>query len=296
MGATAWELLTGARLFACRGEVETLRAISERRIAPPSEVRQDLPRAVDAVVLRALARDPGERYATARELGSALLAASNGEPNKVSLGDLSEWMRTLFPTGPERSRILLARASLGPCEKPLMPPEPPRREPELEFLPSEDLVTVYTTAAEAPLTVRALRFGRWGRGSFGRTLRRSALPFAALVIGVCLGQAANCGHPSLGVQRDAAASPARETERLATAPGVPLPLAKPRESPPPGSALDRRPSESTRYVIDVEQDGGTLVLRIEGRPRETLSAAATAQALSSPRDEPRREAASSARP
>jgi serine/threonine protein kinase len=295
MGATAWELLTGERLFACPSDVETLRAISERRIAPPSEVREDLPRAVDEVVLRALAREPGERYATAREFGSALLAASTGEQGIASLSDLSDWMRTLFPTGPERSWSLLARASLRPPEEPLMAPEPPRRKPELEFLPSEDLVTVYTTAADAPLTVRALRAGRWG--SFGRMLRRSALPFVALVVGVCLGQAANFGYPLLEVQRDAAASPAGAAEHLATTPGVPLRLAKPREAPPPGSDLNHHPRESTRYFIDVEeQDGGALVLRIEGRPRETMSAAATSQELESPRDERRREAASKERP
>jgi serine/threonine protein kinase len=295
MGATAWELLTGARLFACPSDVETLRAISERRIAPPSEVRPDLPRAVDEVVLRALAREPGKRYATARELGSALLAASTGGRGIANLGDLSEWMQTLFPTGAERSRNLLASASLRPREEPLMAPEPPRHEPELEFLPSEDLVTVYTTAADAPLTVRALRARRWG--SFGRpALRRWALPLVALLVGVGLGQAGNCGHPLLEVQRDAAASPARAAEQLATASGVPLPLAKLREPPPPGSALDHSPRESTRYVIDVEEDGGALVLRIEGHPRETLSAAATPQALPPPRDEPRREAASKGRP
>jgi eukaryotic-like serine/threonine-protein kinase len=294
MGATAWELLTGERLFACPGDVETLRAISERRIAPPSEVREDLPRAVDEVVLRALAREPGERYATARELGRALLAASTGEARIASLGDVSDWMRTLFPTGPERSRSLLASASLRPREESPVAPEPPRREPELEFLPSEDLVTVYTTAADAPLTVRALRTGRWG--SFGRALRRSALPFVALVIGVGLGQAANLGHPLLEVQRDAAASPGRAVEHLATAPGVPLPLAKPSEPPPPESAIDHRHRESTRYMIDVEQDGGALVLRIEGRPSETLSVSATPEALASPRAEPRRKTAPKERP
>jgi hypothetical protein len=75
-----------------------------------------------------------------------------------------------------------------------------------------------------------------------------------------------------------------------------LPLAKPREPPPPGSALGHRATERTRYFIDVEQDGGALVLRIEGRPNETVSAAATPQALASPRDKPRREPASKGRP
>jgi serine/threonine protein kinase len=275
MGATAWELLTGARLFAGPSDIETLRAISERRIAPPSEVRADLPRAFDEVLLRALAREPGERYATARELGSALLAASTAESSLPSVSDLSECMRTLFPTGPERSRNLLASASPRSRKEPLVAPELPRREPEPEFLPSEDLVTVHQAAADTPPTVGVIRTGRWG--SFAPMLRRSTLPFVALVIGVCLGQAANLGLPLLDVQRDAAAAP------------------KPPEPPSVRSAHEHHSGENTRYVIDVEQDGGALVLRIEGRPSETLNAAATPEALE-PRDEPRRGVASKRRP
>lgn len=67
-----WEALCGRRLFD--GETETMvlaRAI-EGKVEPPSVHNPTLDAATDAVILRALARDPAARYATAREMAIAL--------------------------------------------------------------------------------------------------------------------------------------------------------------------------------------------------------------------------------
>ena len=67
-----WEALTGRRLFD--GETEALvlvRAI-EGKIDPPSMFNPELDRATDAVVMRGLARNPEQRFATAREMALAI--------------------------------------------------------------------------------------------------------------------------------------------------------------------------------------------------------------------------------
>src|SRR5690606_30003225 len=46
--------------------------ILEADIVPPSTVAPELPRALDAIVMRALNREPDARFATARELAVAL--------------------------------------------------------------------------------------------------------------------------------------------------------------------------------------------------------------------------------
>lgn len=112
MGATAWELLTGRRLFHAANDLDTLHAITELPIKPPSELAPGVPQAMDEVVLRALSRDPEGRYASARELGSALLRASAEDGEVASLGDLAEWVQSLFPSGPEQTRALLDRTTL----------------------------------------------------------------------------------------------------------------------------------------------------------------------------------------
>jgi eukaryotic-like serine/threonine-protein kinase len=72
IGVILYELLTGAVPF----EGETAVAIAFKQVSaeprPPSELNPALPPSLDAVVLRALAKDPAHRYADADELIAAL--------------------------------------------------------------------------------------------------------------------------------------------------------------------------------------------------------------------------------
>jgi eukaryotic-like serine/threonine-protein kinase len=87
VGVILYELLTGAVPF----EGETAVAIAFKQVSaeplPPSALRPGLPPSLDAVVLRALAKDPVQRYADADELIAALeavrgtLPASAGAPS-----------------------------------------------------------------------------------------------------------------------------------------------------------------------------------------------------------------------
>lgn len=72
LGICLWEALTGRRLYKRGSQFDTFRAILEE--PPPSirEVRPELPEDLDAVVAKALAKRPDDRYATAAELQEAL--------------------------------------------------------------------------------------------------------------------------------------------------------------------------------------------------------------------------------
>ena len=75
LGATLYELLTGARPFVAEHELELVYVIHNVDAAPPSELVPGLPPEVDAIVARCLERSPERRYASARSLGDALRAA-----------------------------------------------------------------------------------------------------------------------------------------------------------------------------------------------------------------------------
>jgi serine/threonine-protein kinase len=47
---------------------------------PPRHYKEDLPAAFDAIVLRAMAKDPAQRYQSAKEFDDALAAFADGEP------------------------------------------------------------------------------------------------------------------------------------------------------------------------------------------------------------------------
>ncbi len=74
-GVVMWEALTAQRLFGADSEGETVTRVLEAPLIAPSHVVETLPRALDAIVLRALARDPGKRFDTARDMASAIEAA-----------------------------------------------------------------------------------------------------------------------------------------------------------------------------------------------------------------------------
>jgi serine/threonine-protein kinase len=73
-GVVLWELLADRRLIPEGEEQAMIARVLEARFEPPSAFAPDqaIPPGLDAIVLRALAQDPGARFATAAEMADAL--------------------------------------------------------------------------------------------------------------------------------------------------------------------------------------------------------------------------------
>ena len=67
-----WETLTNRRLYEGDNEAAVLVKVIEGRVVPPSKLVPGVSQELDFVVLRSLARDPANRFATAREMALAL--------------------------------------------------------------------------------------------------------------------------------------------------------------------------------------------------------------------------------
>ena len=102
MGVVAWEAFTLKRLFKRDSEIDTMMAVAGEDIPRPSAIRPRLPKALDAIVMKALERDPSDRYASARELSRALRAFSLKGAEVIDEGHVESWMERLF--GEERLR------------------------------------------------------------------------------------------------------------------------------------------------------------------------------------------------
>ena len=103
LGIVLWECLTGRRLFDVGTDVETIDAVRSRRIERPGALRPEVPRALEQIVLRALAREPVQRYQSAQEMSEELdrfLLARNHRPTTTSFG---QWIEALF--GAERAAL-----------------------------------------------------------------------------------------------------------------------------------------------------------------------------------------------
>ncbi|MDA1052347.1 MAG: serine/threonine-protein kinase [Planctomycetota bacterium] len=72
LGAILYELLTNRPPFTSESSLATLHAVCQDDVVPPSQLRSDVPRDVETVCLKCLAKAPHDRYATAADLAEDL--------------------------------------------------------------------------------------------------------------------------------------------------------------------------------------------------------------------------------
>jgi serine/threonine-protein kinase len=119
IGVILYELLTGEVPFAADSAVAVaLKQVSEMP-RPPSELNPAVPRALDAAVMRALAKDPANRFASADEFEAALDAAER-DPSTAPFETAVFGMPPVAP--PDAAE---AREADG---RPPPPEEPPAEE------------------------------------------------------------------------------------------------------------------------------------------------------------------------
>jgi eukaryotic-like serine/threonine-protein kinase len=85
LGIVLYELLTGQRPFNAPTIPALLESIMTETPAPPSSLRPELPRELDRVILTAMAKSPGARFATWAEIALEL----------VKVGRLSVYQQTI---------------------------------------------------------------------------------------------------------------------------------------------------------------------------------------------------------
>lgn len=85
LGAVLYEMLTGQRAFEGKSQLSVASAILEKEPAPISSIKPQTPPAVDHAIRRCLAKDPEERWQTARDLALELKwIAESGSERGVS--------------------------------------------------------------------------------------------------------------------------------------------------------------------------------------------------------------------
>ncbi len=100
LGAVLHEALTGERLFRGPSDLAVLERVRTADVGAPSRVNPGVPKALDEVVLRALAREPAQRFAGAGELAEALRPFAAGP----GAGDLPALLAERFPAEEARER------------------------------------------------------------------------------------------------------------------------------------------------------------------------------------------------
>lgn len=95
-GILLWEILTGRRLFQGKNDYETVQQVKAAEIPSPSRINPAVPRDLERIVLRALARDLRQRYQTAQDFGDDLYQFLFSHGLKVTSFDIAALVKTVL--------------------------------------------------------------------------------------------------------------------------------------------------------------------------------------------------------
>ena len=96
VGIVLYELLTGERLFVGETDFSTLEKVRNVEIVPPSSYNKKIPQELERLMMKALARDPEDRYSNAIDLHDDLQSFLYSIGEFYSRKDLAGWMKKTF--------------------------------------------------------------------------------------------------------------------------------------------------------------------------------------------------------
>ncbi len=180
LGTVLYEISTCRRLFKRESDMMTLQAICSEAVVPPSKLVTNYPPSLEAVIMKAIARDRKDRYQSALEMRRDLLEVSRElNEGKIPEESLSRVMHKLFVDRIEQKHRMLSRIRSGSdvTSVPAAEVDSSIDLPAAAFteeLQSESAVSIQTSALRAPTRPAS---GRWQLKAGG----------AAIAIGLSVG-------------------------------------------------------------------------------------------------------------
>ncbi len=109
LGVILYQCATGQRPFDAPSMYQVLHKIVQGSFDPPSKLRPEIPPEFERAILKAMARDPADRYSSVLSLGAALLPLAS-QRSRIIWG----------PTFADGGRSSLAPTSVPPAAEPLV--------------------------------------------------------------------------------------------------------------------------------------------------------------------------------
>lgn len=118
MGVVLYEVATGKVPFDVKGQFDVMFAHVNTPPKPPREINPEVPPEIERIILKALAKDPAERFQTADELRKALLRHAL-ETTRAALQEISaEVRREAEPVAREAVHPVAAPRPVSPAAAP----------------------------------------------------------------------------------------------------------------------------------------------------------------------------------
>lgn len=99
LGVVLWEMLAGRRLFLGESDYATVKLVQKANVPRLSPLNSEVDEVFEEILLRALTRDPVQRYQSAEEFGNALTSYLFSRQLKVTSYDLAALVQTATTSG-----------------------------------------------------------------------------------------------------------------------------------------------------------------------------------------------------
>lgn len=231
LGIVLWEALTATRLFSGESEAVILGMALNPQVTPPQEQNPQVPTELAEICMKALAPDPGDRYASAQEMNDALEGWLHSLATYPSTYSLRSHMNELFAPEletetsqiqDEQSAVRHAAEDGGTEEAAPTPPE--------------DATQVYQTGTAGGGDEKA-----GGKGKLGLVLGLAAAVVVAGGVFFFMGGSQDT-PPTTPVQKEEPAQTAQSQPAT-----QPEPEPKDETPPPPLVVQGREALEAKRY-------------------------------------------------
>jgi TonB family protein len=145
LATVLFEMLTNRKLFSGDNELSILEQVREAHVQPPSLYNDEVTPDIDKVVIKALQKDPVNRYQTAGEMARDIDAILyNFRPTPTS-ADLAIYMHRLSTPEPVMEPVM----EMEPEPEPMPAPVPPRAATPIAAAPAAAM-SAAPMAAAAP--------------------------------------------------------------------------------------------------------------------------------------------------
>jgi serine/threonine-protein kinase len=298
MGIVIWECLAQKRLFKGEGEADTLNRVLYEPIPTPRQANPDVPEALEAVVMKALDRDPAKRWETASDFADAVEKVARdhdllGKPKDVAT-HLESVLGTDISAQRDAVRSWLARSEpsqrfsgqlpRGPASAPSMP-SMPSTKPEGAAPPgvssvSSAVIQVGSSPSHTPappLVAMELPERRRSRVWIGGAVAGVLLVVGAVALISTRGSKTD--SPPAATQPPPPASTANPTVATTTTPTPTQPQPSATQAEPEPAATTTRAATQTTHTSKPNGHGAV-------KPQPTTTAAVATATATAPTPPP----------
>ena len=245
LGCVLFEMLTEEKLFRGDTDLSVLEKVRAAQVVPPSTLNPEVTRALDVVVLKALAREPEDRYANASDMLRDLEAVLYSYSPAPGSADLAIYLHRLqaeeVHAQEAQAREAVSAAPAPPEKKRKSKGVPIARRATSPGIAGPDAAPLPTPAAKKEPTTHSGVFGSFSAKKIAAEKKNRAPLYGAIVAAMVVLAAV-----AWWVSRrpPAAAAPVKAT---------PLPLAAPTAIPPPPAVSPVSSSVDPKAIEDEVQ-------------------------------------------